>query len=400
MDDLLSKVLDLQGVWTAVNTDEMKKRGVFVRQELPAFLRGYKAELADALGVAVDELGVEGRDGTGLKTEIPWVRVYGVDQSPSATSGWYVVYLFGATGERVYLSLMQGTTVWTGGDFKQRKVEDLRARASWARPVIAEQVTTRSDLKRDLRLEATTTLGRGYGPGTVVAFEYSRETLPGQEVLLADLRYMLGLLRRLYEAERLAPHIPGDPAPEILEAEQSAAKAAGRRTRKGSRRLKPGQGYRLSAEERDAIERHSVDMATEFFQAQGWTVKDVGARESYDLLLTRVGRKMRAEVKGTASAGLDVILTRAEVQKQRQYYPDNALVVVHSITLERTGKKPVASGGTLHCTSPWSVEEDDLTVISYSYRTQVGTTPSSPGVPQQRQSQGDSQVTATRRSPL
>lgn len=393
VDDLLGKVLDLQGAWTAANTDEMKTRGVHIRQELPGFLRVYETELADALGVAVGELGVEGRDGTGLKTEIPWVRVYGTDQSPSATTGWYVVYLFSATGKRVYLSLMQGTTVWNGGEFKQRKVEDLRARAGWALPVIAEQVATRPDLKRDLRLDATTTLGRGYGPGTVVAFEYSRDALPSQDVLLADLRYMLGLLRRLYEAERLAPHIPGDPAPEVLEAEQGAAKAAGRRPRKGARPLKPGQGYRLSAEERRAIERHSVDMATEFFQAQGWNVKDVGDRESYDLLLTKAGRKVRAEVKGTTSAGLDVILTRAEVEKQRQYHPNNALVVVHSITLDRSGEKPVASGGTLHCTSPWSVEEEDLTVISYAYRTQVGTAPSSPGIPQQRESEEGSQVT-------
>lgn len=77
------------------------------------------------------------------------------------------------------------------------------------------------------------------------------------------------------------------------------------------------------------------------------------------------------EVKGTTSAGLEVILTRAEVEKQRKYYPDNALVVVHSIKLDRTGVEPTASGGILHCTSPWAVEDEDLTVISYAYRTPV-----------------------------
>jgi hypothetical protein len=77
-------------------------------------------------------------------------------------------------------------------------------------------------------------------------------------------------------------------------------------------------------------------------------------------------------VKGTTSAGTDVILTRAEVEKQRRYYPHNALVVVHSIKLDRTGSKPTTSGGVLHCTSPWAVQDEDLTVISYAYRTQVG----------------------------
>ncbi|WP_435238653.1 MrcB family domain-containing protein [Streptomyces sp. YPW6] len=371
MDDLLSKVLDLQGAWTAKNTKEMQKRGVCIRQEIPALLRGDAVSLAEALGVAEDALGIEGRDGTGLKTEVPWVRVYDPAMSPSATSGWYVVYLFSGTGDRVYLSLNQGTTVWTGGDFKARRVEDLRARVGWARPLLAEQMASRSDLCAEIRLDARTSLGRGYEPGNVVAIEYSREELPAQGRLLADLRYMLGLLRTLYAAERLAPHIPGDPAPEVLEAERSAAAAAGRRGRGLSRSGRSGQGFRLTSAERRAIERRSVDVASEFFAAQGWKVQDVGARESFDLLLKRGDERLHVEVKGTTSAGHDVILTRAEVEKQRKYYPDNALVIVHSIHLDRTRDEPIASGGILHCTSPWEIADEDLSVISYVYRTAV-----------------------------
>ncbi|MGA5870691.1 MrcB family domain-containing protein [Streptomyces cinereoruber] len=372
MDDLLSKVLDLQGVWTAKNTEEMRKRGVCIRQEIPALLRGESVSLAGALGVARNILGIEGRDGTGLKTEVPWVRVYDPAMSPSATTGWYVVYLFSGTGDRVYLSLNQGTTVWTGGDFKARRIEDLRARVGWARPLLAEQMATRADLRTQIRLDARTPLGRGYEPGNVVAIEYTREQLPTQEVLLADLRYMLGLLQTLYAAERLTPHIPGDPAPEVLEAERSAAAAAGRRGRGVSRPGRSGQGFRLTSAERQAIERRGVDVASEFFAVQGWKVQDVGARESFDLLLKRGDERLHVEVKGTTSAGHDVILTRAEVEKQRKYYPNNALVIVHSIHLDRTGDEPIASGGALHCTSPWEIADEDLSVISYAYRTAVG----------------------------
>ncbi|MFE7326547.1 MrcB family domain-containing protein [Streptomyces sp. NPDC057565] len=372
MDDLLGYVLDLQGAWTADNTDEMRKRGVHIRQDLPAFLRKRSSELADALGVAVGELGVQGRDGTGHKPEIPWVRVFGREQSTRATTGWYVVYLFSATGDRVYLSLNQGTTVWTGGDFKARKVEDLRARVGWARPILAQQMAGRADLHEEIALDGRTSLGRGYEPGNVVAIEYAREALPSQHVLITDLLYMLGLLRTVYEAERMAPHIPGDPTPEVLEAEENAAVVAGRRSRSHTRPARSGQGFRLTAAERRAIERRSVHMATLFFEAQGWSVKDVGDRESFDLLLKRDEERLHAEIKGTTSAGRDVILTRAEVEKQRRYYPANALVVVHSIVLDRTAEEPVASGGVLHCTSPWEIADEDLTVISYAYRTAVG----------------------------
>ncbi|NMI60232.1 DUF3578 domain-containing protein [Streptomyces sp. RLA2-12] len=388
----------------------MQERGVIIRQQLPALLRADGAGLSAALGVSLDDLGVEGRDGTGLKSEIPWVRVFGREQSPSSTTGWYVVYLFSASGRRVYLSLMQGTTIWTGGVFKARRVEDLRARVDWARPLLAEATVSRSDLHETLQLDARTPLGRGYGPGTVLAIAYERDQLPPQESLFEDLLFMAGLLGTLYEAERLAPYIPGDPTPEVLEAEQSAAKTAGRRTPSSARPRRAGQGFLLTSGERRAIERHSVRMATEHFEAQGWSVKDVGDKESFDLLLTKGERRLHVEVKGTTSTGLEVILTRAEVEKQRKYYPDNALVVVHSIELDRTGAEPVTSGGVLHCTSPWVVEDEDLTVISYAYRTQVGRQSSGevvgeqplfpPNVPQQRQAQGRPQAADGGRSPL
>jgi hypothetical protein len=257
-------------------------------------------------------------------------------------------------------------------------------------------MATRQDLLPTIQLDARTPLGRGYGPGNVVAIAYERDNIPEPNVLLADLLFMTGLLSTLYTQERLAPHIPGDPAPEVLEAEQSAARTAGRRTAGGARPRRSGQGFLLTAAERKAVELHSVRMATEHFKSQGWSVKDVGSRESFDLLLSRGDERCRAEVKGTTSAGTDVILTRAEVEKQRDYYPHNALVVVHSIKLDRTGPEPTTSGGVLHCTSPWAVQEEDLTVISYAYRTRVGqlasqeTASPSPGVPSQRQRAGTS----------
>jgi hypothetical protein len=175
---------------------------------------------------------------------------------------------------------------------------------------------------------------------------------------------MTSLLRQLYEAEEAAPYIPGDVPAEVLEAEETAARTAGRR-----RSQRSGQGFLLTAEERKAVEVHSVQMATAYFEAEGWTLKDVGARESYDLLLRRGEELMHVEVKGTTSMGAQVVLTRSEVERQLALAPHNALVVVHSINLDRRATPPTASGGALHCVSPWQIAEDDLTVVSYVYRT-------------------------------
>ena len=42
----------------------------------------------------VDDLSVTGRDATGPKSEIPWVRLYSRSLSPNPQNGWYAVYLF------------------------------------------------------------------------------------------------------------------------------------------------------------------------------------------------------------------------------------------------------------------------------------------------------------------
>jgi hypothetical protein len=62
-------------------------------------------------------LRVQGKDGTGQKTEIPWTTIYSASRSPRPTSGWYLVFPFSAAGDRVYLSLNQGLLDGTASSF-------------------------------------------------------------------------------------------------------------------------------------------------------------------------------------------------------------------------------------------------------------------------------------------
>ena len=96
------------------------------------------------------------------------------------------------------------------------------------------------------------------------------------------------------------------------------------------------------------------------YENRGWDVKDLGTTKSYDLHYTRADGVLRVEVKGTTSAGAEVILTRNEVSEHRQAHPANALVVVHTIELDRSGAPPIASGGTLAEWSPWEIPDDSL----------------------------------------
>src|SRR5579884_2731497 len=76
---------------------------------------------------------IEGRDGTGLKTRVPWIRIYDKDLSPSITKGWYVVFLFSFDGQAVYLSLNQGTTTSVRGSYIYRPKPLLQKQAIEAR---------------------------------------------------------------------------------------------------------------------------------------------------------------------------------------------------------------------------------------------------------------------------
>ncbi|MER5677141.1 DUF3578 domain-containing protein [Streptomyces sp. NPDC002238] len=54
---------------------------------------------------------------------------------PRAINGYYIVYPFSGDGGRVYLSLNQSTTGWSGGEFKAREPADLKRRVTG--PVLA-----------------------------------------------------------------------------------------------------------------------------------------------------------------------------------------------------------------------------------------------------------------------
>ncbi|MCA1007011.1 DUF3578 domain-containing protein [Rhodococcus hoagii] len=360
MRELLEETLLLQTDYTHDPKDpDMLRRSKLVEQEIPAWIR---AQLEGASLPSVEDFLVQGKGRAGNNSEIPWSRVYDKTKSRSATIGWYLVYLFSANGDTVYLSLIQGTSEWDldKGDFVPRPPEQLALRVKWAQGVLGD---AGHNLSRPVALQAKQRLGKGYEKGSVDAIAYPIDAIPSEDVLRTDLLEMCGLLATIYAAEEASIYVPGDPPPEVEDAVVTARQSAGKA------RTDSGQGINLTVAEKLAIERHAVDAATEYFKAEGYTVKDVGAKKSFDLEAKRGLETVSVEVKGTTSAGAEVILTIAEVEHHQSVYPANALAVVHSIDLDRSQDAPKASGGTLVVTQPWSIEESSLRAISYRYKT-------------------------------
>lgn len=139
-------------------------------------------------------------------------------------------------------------------------------------------------------------------------------------------------------------------------------------------RTRGGQGFLVSQAVRKIIEEYAVACAIRHYQAQGWTVQDVGATESYDLRCTREGaNEHHVEVKGTTGIGETVILTRNEVLHANECYPDVDLFVVSEIRVEgRDADQPRAVGGIAHVLGNWRPAEGALTAVGYEYLTDLG----------------------------
>ena len=120
MRDILNEIISLQAEYSADNTPSMSRRGLLIRKDLRASLEALEDSLAIAIGIPRDDLIVEGRDGTGQKSKVPWTRFGSRTRAPSANSGWYIVFLFRPQGDGVYLCLSHAATVLNGTDYVPR----------------------------------------------------------------------------------------------------------------------------------------------------------------------------------------------------------------------------------------------------------------------------------------
>jgi hypothetical protein len=91
-------------------------------------------------------------------------------------------------------------------------------------------------------------------------------------------------------------------------------------------------------------------------------VRDVSATEPFDLLCLGGGRQLRVEVKGTASSGDCVLLTRNEVRHARAYRGQVALFLVSHVEIDSQG---AARGGRIVQFVPWDIDLNRLEPIVY-----------------------------------
>jgi hypothetical protein len=359
----LERVLQLQTDYSPQNTPEMQERGQLIRTTATRWLSDQAPLLAEDIGLEVSDFFAQGRDGTGGKTHIPWLRFGSRTHSPNATKGFYVVYLFDAHGDAVYLSLNQGTTDYVNGRLVPKPTRVLQERVSWARNVLSDRLDRHTDA---LSIELhDPRLGAGYERGNIMAVAYPRGAVPNDAALLGHTRAYAQALGQLYAVPHTAQPLPYE-TPEVKQAVVAAEEAAGKSGSSPKSGRSRGAGFRTNAAEIKLVETHAVNIARAYYERDGWDVEEYG--KPFDLEVCRGNERLTVEVKGTTSDGSYVPLTAGEVRHHAQAYPNNALLIVRHILLDRTTAVPTTSGGTPYEHRGWSIAADDLQPISYSYR--------------------------------
>lgn len=355
MKAFIDEVMSLQPLWQSSKTPDMERRGQIIRHEMRSELEAW---LQSSLVPGARDLAVLGKDHTGRRAEIPWVRVYSPALSPAPTQGWYLVYLFSAEGSDCYLSLIRGSTQWTGSEFKPRPIEELQALSDWARAVGADLLTKRNDLVQKIHMEARKTdLGPTYEAGSAVAIRYRLGEVPSDETLKADLDYMTEVLLRIYA---LQPSVEGN----LLTESPEVMGLSSRMNRRMCDDPLADQG--LTPDEQDALDQHGLDLALAHYQSEGWQVS-VSDAVNWALIVTKGATRRHVQTKASTSLGDTVLLSAEEVHFHRDQFPENSLFVVRGVRLESDGLSATALGGEVTIWEPWAIDPAALRPLAYRY---------------------------------
>ena len=340
-------------------TTAMQRRGVLVRQVLPAEIMVSRTELAEVLGIYGQDLTAAGSDAMTKKALVPWARYFSKHMSPTPTNGWYVVYLFHADAAGVSLCLSHGSTVFKSGSFQSRSPEQINELMTWALQVVGDEFSTDPNVRPGVVL-GKSGLGAKYEKTTVFSKFYRTGSVPDDVSLREDLVAFGRVLAKLYH-EHDAGRAPGGAGPEVTEVMNLVDALAS-----PLKRPRAGQGWGLSGPARKVVELRAMAVAERWLDQEGFKHKNVSANDSCDFRASRSGENWVIEVKGTTGNAGSVLVTRNEVKLHRESHPRNALLVVHGIKL--SSDQLVATGGELLALSPWEVDESRLSPTSYEYR--------------------------------
>ena len=137
---------------------------------------------------------IKGSIGQGTPAEIPWICIFDTDITVSAQEGFYIVYLFDAKMDGVFLSLNQGWTQYEREYGIREGKNQININANFAKSLLYSDQGFSYD---PIKLNSDSTLGKGYEEGNICSKFYPANNIPNEDELIDDLRNLVGVYREL-----------------------------------------------------------------------------------------------------------------------------------------------------------------------------------------------------------
>ena len=179
-DSLVKKFIEAINSYGTVNRENFAGNETvkIITKVIPGLITKY-------LDIDVQKFLVKGSGGNGQPAEVPWISIFMRDITKTATKGLYLVFLIKADFSGMYLSLNQGFTYFKDKyGAKDGKIK-IKNAASEMRKVL--NTIPKGSLK-DIDLECTNDLGKGYSAGNIAAKFYSIDNMPTDNELINDIR--------------------------------------------------------------------------------------------------------------------------------------------------------------------------------------------------------------------
>ncbi|MFC1804303.1 MrcB family domain-containing protein [Candidatus Omnitrophota bacterium] len=185
-----------QALLKVLNEYKANTRGALAGNSLANYIRRDLPAVIKATAHIPKQYLIEGAPGQGNWAEIPWVGIFDKSITTSAQKGYYIVYLFDANMEGVYLTLGIGWTQFEDKYHPLKKArEEIKSTAVHYRGIIKSALGDFPAYK--INLHAKHTLGKGYELGTICGKYYSKDSIPDTDTLAHDLSNLIGVYREL-----------------------------------------------------------------------------------------------------------------------------------------------------------------------------------------------------------
>lgn len=205
------------------------REDTFSQNPLANFIRGTAADdVEEALGGASSDIKVQGSAGAGNWATVPWISVFDLTVTNTATGGYYIVYLFHPTEPVVHLSLNQGTTTLRK-EYSRNARAVMRGRAQAIRFRLHD-FTDRFPVQ-EISLGSDQTLPMDYEAAHSIGLTYTAADMPSEEKLRDDLQTLVRAYRVLTFRGGLDPSAEVSEVIEVCTASKAATLTEIRRYR-------------------------------------------------------------------------------------------------------------------------------------------------------------------------